>query len=151
MTEKGIVDSIGDDIITILCSENPYCSSCNACEQSEEGKKLKARNPKDLSISTGDFVEIYLSPGKSILAGFMVFIMPIIMFFIFYYSAIYIVGTKIEAIQILFGLSGIAVGFAANFMYGRIRKDSDLPEITRVLNKPDPNEYYAELMAKNRQ
>lgn len=151
MIEKGIVDSIKDGVATILCSESPYCASCKACERSEDGQRLKAKNTKNLHISKGDIVEVYISAGKSVFASFMVFILPIILFFLFYIFAIYVIKTKSEPVQVFMGFGGIVFGFIINFLYGRIKKDADLPEVTKILTKPIPNEFYAELVAKNEQ
>ena len=151
MVEKGVVDSIKDGVATILCSESPYCASCNACERSEDGQRLKAKNSRNLHISKGDIVEVYISAGKSVFASFMVFILPIILFFLFYIFAIYGIKTKSEPVQVFMGFGGIVFGFIINLLYGRIRKDTDLPEVTKILNGPISNEFYAELVARSRQ
>ncbi len=145
MVEKGIVESIEEGWISVQCSENPYCASCNACESGKDSvKRLKVKNPDNISIEKGDIVEVYLSPGKSILASFMVFIMPIILFFIFYFLAGSVIKGASEKVQVLSGLLGIALGFIINMIYGKIRKDSDLPEITRVLSKDVSTTFYAD-------
>ncbi|RKX87009.1 MAG: hypothetical protein DRP57_00185 [Spirochaetes bacterium] len=149
MVEKGVIDSIKDGIATILCSENPYCASCKACEHSEDGQRLKAKYSKNLRIAKGDIVEVYISTRKSIFASFMVFIVPIILFFLFYILAVYVIKTKSEPVQVFMGFGGIVFGFIVNLLYGKLRKDEDLPVVTKILTRPIPNEFYAELVAKN--
>ena len=144
MVERGIVESIESGWIKIQCSENPYCASCKACEAGKDNiKRLKVKNSKNVSLNVGDIVEIYVSPARSIMASFMVFIMPIILFFIFYFLSAGVFKNSGEKIQVLSGLVGIIVGFIINLIYGKIKKDSDLPEITRVLGKDVSTTFYA--------
>ncbi len=143
MVEKGIVESLNGEWVTIQCTENPYCASCKACEAGKGSVKiLKVKKPGDLKIKPGSIVEIYISPFTSIKVSFMVFIMPILLFLLFYFLSGEIFTNPGEKIQILSGFVGIVLAFLLNYIYGKIFKNADMPVISKVLSQNVEETFY---------
>jgi len=46
-----------------------------------------ARNTQAFDLAPGDRVEYFIAPGKAIKAGFFVLMVPILVFFLFYFYA----------------------------------------------------------------
>ena len=90
------------------------------------------QNSKSLTVKTGDRVEYFIAPSKAIKAGFLVLIVPILAFFLFYYLTGVLWADASETAKVLFGVGGIAAGFAANFALKN--KTREYPEITKVLS-----------------
>ncbi len=145
MVEKGIVQSLDGNWVTVQCTENPYCASCKACEAGKGKERiLRVRNPGNVEISPGSIVEIYISPFTSVKVSFMVFIMPILFFFLFYFLSGAIISGANEKIQILSGFVGIIMAFLLNFIYGRVFKNADMPVISKVLGKNVKETFYSD-------
>ena len=90
------------------------------------------RNPGALRLSIGDRVEYFVAPAKAIEAGFFVLIVPILIFFLFYFFTGLLWPDAGETAKVLAGVGGIAAGFGLNFaLKSRIR---EYPEITRILS-----------------
>ncbi len=145
MVEKGIVQSLNGNWVTVQCTENPYCASCKACEAGKGKERiLRVKNPGNVEISPGSIVEIYISPFTSVKVSFMVFIMPILFFFLFYFLSGAIISGANEKIQILSGFVGIIMAFLLNFIYGRVFKNADMPVISKVLGKNVKETFYSD-------
>ncbi len=145
MVEKGIVQSLNGNWVTVQCTENPYCASCKACEAGKGKERiLRVKNPGNVEISPGNIVEIYISPFTSVKVSFMVFIMPILFFFLFYFLSGAIISGANEKIQILSGFVGIIMAFLLNFIYGRVFKNADMPVISKVLGKNVKETFYSD-------
>ena len=101
-------------------------------------RNFHADNPGNLVLKQGDFVEIYLPPGKTILSAFMVFIFPLILFPLFYFAADLVFPEAGEGIKALAGLGGIAAGFVSTALFSSFRKKrgrDTLPVIVRVVDE----------------
>jgi len=132
MIEKGIVDKVEDKLITVRCVDTEKCSSCSGgCAGDKQGRVFKALNSRSLSLKKGDMVEVYLNSGRAVWSGFMVLILPLLLFFPSYYAAAYLLPGAGEAVKVLSGITGIVMGFGVNFIRKRIIKDKDMPEIQK--------------------
>lgn len=130
MIEKGIVEKVEGKLITVRCVDTEKCNSCvGGCAGNEQGRVFKALNSRSLSLKKGDLVEVSLDAGKAVWSGFMVLILPLLLFFPFYFAAAYLLRGAGEAVKVLSGITGIALGFGVNFIRKRIIKDKDIPEI----------------------
>ena len=134
------------------CDHQLHCGSCGSADGGSGGTRIvdhhqlqifpssrerlfAARNPKSLTVKTGDRVEYFVAPSKAIKAGFFVLIVPLLAFFLFYYLTDILWADASETAKVLFGVGGIAVGFVVNFaLKNRTR---EYPEITKVLS-PKP-------------
>ena len=130
MIEKGIVDKVEGDLITVRCLDTEKCSSCSiGCSSKMQDRIFKALNRKSFSLKKGDLVLVYLDAGKAVWSGFMVLILPLLLFFPFYYAALYLLPGAGESVKVLSGITGIIMGFGVNIIRKRIIKDRDMPEI----------------------
>jgi positive regulator of sigma E activity len=131
MVEKGIVDRVEGKLITVRCVDTEKCRSCGGgCIGDKQGRVFQALNSRSISLKKGDMVEVYLDAGRAVWSGFMVLILPLLLFFPFYYAAAYLLQGAGEAVKVLSGVTGIALGFGVNFIRKRIIKDKDMPEIS---------------------
>ncbi len=132
MTETAIVSNIDGKTVTIDCSSKGTCKSCSSSFCATDQRVFKASNSKGFDINVGDTVDVYLAPGKTIAAGFLVLIVPLILFMVGYSVSGRLFSATSEGIQALFGIIGLAAGFGLSFVYSKKKRASSMPEITRV-------------------
>ena len=136
MIEQGkITDINGEEIILSCSSLSGGCKSCSGnsfC--SVNGKVFSALNDKKIDLESGDTVEIYLPPGRTVFAGFMVLIFPLLTFILFYVAGSWIFRGS-EGLGVLSGILGLAAGFGITFTYNKVSKRKNTPQITRLINK----------------
>ena len=131
MNETAIICDINGT--TIRATISSECGeSCLNCSKPKHKDSIHVLNTSHLDIKVGDRVEIYASPGKTILAGFLIFIVPLLLFIVFFFVGQRITGTDGELIPFLCGIGGIGVGFLINVVVKSIRKQKDLPEIIKI-------------------
>ena len=130
MTEIGKVKKIDEGKILIECKAMAACHACGKGSCKEKPRDLTARNSKGFPISIGDFVEVYLPSSQAIFAGFLVFIFPLALFFLVFFTGENVLGLS-QGKAMLTGLIGLALGFF--FSYLIARRYANLPEITRVV------------------
>ncbi len=138
MIEQGKIIKIKDDIITLSCSAlSGGCKNCKAnsfC--SVNGHTFEAINKKKLKVKSGDLVEIYLPTGRTLFSGFMVLIFPLLLFILFFLA-----GSEIfkqgDGMSTLFGVIGLAAGFAITALYNKISKIKNIPRVTKILEKEE--------------
>ncbi len=136
MTEQGkITDINGEEIILSCSSLSGGCQKCKASSFcSTDGKIFSALNGENIDLKSGDTVEIYLPPGQTIFAGFMVLIFPLLSFIAFF-----VTGSRVfngsEGLGVVSGIIGLGVGFYITFKYNQISKKKNTPQITRLLHK----------------
>lgn len=136
MYEHASVVSIRDKgLITVSC-ETDTCANCKAgsfC--ASKGKTFVAHNGTDKHLSVGDMVEIYLPPGKTVTAGFIALLVPILLFPVGYYLPSLFSANPGEGIRIVGGIAGIAVGFFISRVFSKLKSKEFTPEITRVIEE----------------
>ncbi|MBA7683185.1 hypothetical protein ES703_91545 [subsurface metagenome] len=90
-------------------------------------------NKKSYPLKHGDPVEVYISPVKAVKAAFLLLILPLLLFFPFYYICGIIWKAAGEPVKVLAGLGGVACGFLVNLILKRSVKEQEMPEIARVV------------------
>ena len=130
MIERAIVHEIKGDMVLVKCQER--CSSCAGCSRGKN-RVFQTWNTKKYPLKTGDLVDVNISPLKALKAGFLVLILPLLLFFPFYYTCGLIWTAVPEPVKVLTGSVGIACGFFINLVLKRSMKN-DLPEIFRVVS-----------------
>jgi positive regulator of sigma E activity len=135
MVETAIVQSIDGEIIKMGCGDVEGCTTCSSSFCSAEKRVYEAVNPKDFDIGEGDLVDVYLSPGKTVAAGFLVLIVPLLLFMAGYLISGKLITTATEGIRAIFGLLGLSTGFALSFTYSKKRKTASMPAIVSVRQK----------------
>jgi positive regulator of sigma E activity len=153
MTEQGIVKKVEGDLVWISgedctgCNKGAHCGSCGpsvpASENHSTGghgelsltrreRSFTARNTQAFDLAPGDRVEYFIAPGKAIKAGFFVLIVPILVFFLFYFLTGAIWTGAGETAKVLAGVGGIVLGFLMNFFLKVWIRE--FPEITKVVS-----------------
>lgn len=134
MTEQARVTGFQDGLVILSCLDEGSCAACAGkgfCNV--KGKSYTAANEHNLDLKIGDDVEVFLPPGKTIVSGFMVMMVPLITFIAGYLSARYFLVPANEALNALGGFAGLAFGFALAYLYGRKQKRTGQPVIRRIL------------------
>ncbi len=136
MTERAKVLSIKDNTVEVACEEAAGCKSCGGgafC--SVKSRQFEARLSGSIadSVSEGDLVEILIPPGKTILAGFIVLMVPLILFLCGFAAGKMLLPEAGEGVQALFALAGLAAGLLLAFIFNKITGKNNLPLVTRVI------------------
>ena len=136
MIEQGKITDINGDEIVLSCSSlSGGCKSCSGnsfC--STNGKVFSALNDKEIDLKSGDTVEIYLPPGQTMFAGFMVLIFPLLSFILFFAAGSWIFSGS-EGLGVLSGILGLAAGFGITYTYNKISKKKNTPLVTRIIKR----------------
>ncbi len=136
MTEKATVIRIDSKIVTLSCGDKESCAGCaGSTFCNVKGNSFKALNNQDIEIGIGDRVNFYLPGGRTVFAGFLVLILPLLMFMLFFMSAGWFFGISSEGIKTLFGFGGLGAGFGLSLLYNRIRRHKDMPLIVSAAVK----------------
>ncbi len=133
MYEAGIVTGIKNKTIYIKCGKPEQCKSCSSSFCNVKDRKFKALNINKVNLEVDDAVEVYISPGKTILSSFIVLIFPLIMFILGYVLSGIIFNFKTDALKAAGGAAGLFLGFIISFIYNMFKKNHTLPVITRKL------------------
>lgn len=134
MLEQAVICSIEHDKVKVVI--NHGCTgTCHECSSKGKSREFYVRNSNNLNIKKGDNVEIFVPPGKVILSGFLLFIVPLLLFLLFYYISRFLLNSNNDIIPGIFGILGLASGFLINIIIKKTRKDSDLPEIIKIVTE----------------
>ena len=137
MKEKATVRKIEGRILTVSCGTADQCAVCAGkgfCA-SPGAREFTVFNRFNISVTPGDSVEIVLPPGKTIWAGFMVLILPLILFCIFYLLGSRVFHIPGEGRNALLGLAGLAAGFGLSLLVNRGRKERNMPFVEKVVSE----------------
>lgn len=132
MTEQGTVVRIEKDLVTLKFEPREECNSCGSTFCSVKERVFTARNSHELSLQIGDSVVANLPTGKTIAAGFMALMLPLLLFVTFYLLSARLLQIPGEGIKVLFGTAGMGLGFGVTFLAKKIRKWGEYPEIIFV-------------------
>ena len=135
MVETGIVNSIDGNIVKMGCGPTEGCTSCSSSFCSADKRVFEAVNPKGLEIRAGDLVDVYLAPGKTAAAGFLVLVVPLILFATGYLVSGSVRPDSSEGMRALFGLLGLSTGFLVSFAYSSKRREKNMPVIVSIRKK----------------
>lgn len=144
MYQNVYVNSVNPEngLITVGCASRA-CENCHSslfCNN--KNQTFEVRNPDSLEIREGDFIRIYLPPGKTILASAMLFVLPLVFFPVFYLIAPF----DNVFIKAFIGIGGGALGFLCSYFYFRKKKLEMMP--TAVSLEKNPQEELAEKLEK---
>ena len=132
MIEQATVSEVRGQTIVLDCKRRGSCKSCGSAFCRTDTRSFEAANSRGLELSPGDVVDVYLAPGKTIAAGFMVLIVPLFLFVVAYLVVGRISPAASEGIRALFGLGGLGAGFGLSWLFSRTRGAAELPEIAAV-------------------
>lgn len=123
-----------DGTVLVGCSTNA-CQGCKAelfCNTKDHTEYL-ALNPSDIQIKEGDFVELYLPPGKTILSTVLVFALPLALFPIGYVLSGSVFGFVNEIHKALVGIGFMSLAFVISAIVSIRNKKRLMPSITKVV------------------
>ncbi len=134
MYEQASVISIRKDgMITVSCQTH----SCENCKSGAfcgtRDKNFIAYNGTNTKLTVGDTVELFLPPGKTVLAGFMTLLVPVLLFPIGYHLPLLFNAGVQEGIQIIGGIVGIAIGFLVSRTFSKLKGKEYTPKIVRII------------------
>jgi sigma-E factor negative regulatory protein RseC len=133
MYEAGKIIKINHNIATVKCDKSEQCKSCSSSFCNVKERKFKAINSNDIEIGVGDTVEVYISPGKTILSSFVVLIFPLLMFIAGYILSGKFFNFQTDALKAAGGALGLFLGFILSFLFNMLKKNQHLPAITKKL------------------
>ena len=133
MYETARVIEIHQNIITLQCNKSEHCKSCSSSFCNIQTRNFKALNNRDFEINEGDTLEVFISPGKTIFSSFVVLIFPLLMFILGYFLSGKLLNFNSDALKAAGGAFGLFIGFILSFLFNMIRKNQNLPVITRKL------------------
>ena len=134
MYEQATVLAVKNNNTIEVSCKTEACANCHAgafC--STKGKTFVARNATERALHSGDLVELYLPPGKTIFAGFIALLVPILLFPVGYYIPSLFNPATGEGLRVITGIGGIAVGFLISRLFSKSRSNEYTPEITKVI------------------
>lgn len=133
MYNEGLVMELKDDLATVkivregACGHD--CATCGGCGGSET--MIIAKN--EINASVGQFVALE-GDGIIVRRAFIVYMLPIIVFFIGYALGHYIFSFN-EGLCALLGILFAAIDVAITVKYSRRQKEAGkIPVITKVLD-----------------
>ena len=117
------------------CKAEMFCNNKGMTE-------YPALNPNKIELRDGDFAELYLAPGKTVLSTAMVFALPLVLFPIGYLVLRFVFPGLSELYCALGGFGAMAVAFGIASAVTVRHKRGLMPVITKVVapaeGSPDP-------------
>ncbi len=133
MYEAGRIIKINNKVATLKCGKPEECKSCSSSFCNVKDRRFKALNSNNLDIQVDDTVEVYISPGKTIMSSFIVLIFPLLMFIAGYFLSGVIFNFQTDALKAAGGAAGLFLGFIISFLFNMLKKNQHLPVITKKL------------------
>lgn len=97
-------------------------------------QEFQALNPKGIELNESDAVEYYIPEKETILASFVILILPIIFFLICFFFLDF-VGINSDKIKTLLSLIVLFMSFFINKLFKKIGLKETLPTITKKIDK----------------
>ncbi|HAL63331.1 MAG TPA: hypothetical protein DCO93_02675 [Clostridiales bacterium] len=131
MIEEGIIKSVSEELCEVVvrrktaCGDN--CASCTgACRMNFQ--KVTAKNP--LGAKAGESVIIEMESKKVLFSAFLVYILPVLTFFVSYLSVQKIYASNIIASGVAAILTVLV--FCVTVLYDRRHKADFLPTVIKI-------------------
>jgi positive regulator of sigma E activity len=86
-----------------------------------------------MPLKEGDLVNVSLSPARAIKAGFFIFIIPLVLFFLFYFFGQYALSQSNDWVNIGLGLLGVMLGYGLVFVRSKLLKHKEWPQVTALI------------------
>lgn len=133
LKESGMVVSTDKDRATVLLVRSEACGNCPAkaaCHATSDGN-MTMEVTNHVEARPGDRVEIELEPSALLKASTLAYLMPALVTLVGAFIGWSLVGSDAGA------MAGAAGGLAASslflFLYSRLKKNMEIPVISRVL------------------
>lgn len=132
MREEGIVTATEDGIATVLIKRKSACGdNCATCKATCSAGERSVAAKNDLGAKIGDRVSVEMDTGKILKTAFLVYILPLFVFF-----ASYMIGDKFfnnQEIAMCTALIPAALVFCVLMIYDRKKKDAYIPRIVEII------------------
>ena len=132
MKKVALIDRIINDDVFATYNKNDNGGHSKSFFKIQDDFSFKVNNSRNLFIKQGDSVEIFIEPRSAIALTFFMFIMPLIIFMVFYSVSGVIFQGNSEFFKIFTGIIGIVVSFLSTYTFFRLHPQKQ-PEITRKL------------------
>lgn len=128
MTQKAIVISTDEKFATVSVMKKSACASCSGRHVCISSKPVTTQAKNFANAKVGDSVEIY-APDNHVLAySALVFLAPVALSFILYFS----ISQINQIAAIIFGIIGFALPLVIGAITGSKLKEKLLPEIVAI-------------------
>lgn len=136
MIQTATIRRIEETRVLAGCAPSGGCKSCSGtfCSRDHESV-FEVGNPNRFDLEPGDEVELYLAPGKTVFAGFMVLILPLLCFALGF--ALVERATDSDLLGGIGGLAGLGAAFLLGLWRSRTRTTPDAPVIRAVHPRAD--------------
>ena len=134
MREVGVVESINKNTAVVCVKRSTACGdSCATCSAqcNQKGNKITVLNK--IGAMPGDMVRIEMQTSTVLKSAFMVYILPLLMFFLGYFPAEY--KTNSETKSLIFGLAAFLVTFVFLLIWDKLNKEKFSTIITDIIEK----------------
>lgn len=118
METRGIVKEIKGKYVKVKVYKESACGSCNKCTESEKSTG-EYEIESDILFEAGEEVIIEMDNKTIFKAGFIVYIFPLFLFFLFYFVFDMILKNKDKAVY--FSFVGLFLGFVCLFFIDKIK------------------------------
>lgn len=143
MQETGIIKEINGADAVILLTRTDACKGCSGCLISDDGKSMLLTVKSISGISTGDRVTIELNSRQFLLSGFLVLLLPILMFFIGVFAGsrflrLFFASMEENIAGITGGLVFLLISIAVVYLieHRRTKKSAFMPRIIQIEKRP---------------
>ena len=126
MTQIATVKKIRDhNMVDVQVSRKTACghdcSKCSGCTQVVTGETIvKVKN--EMNARQGDVVMIESQSSKVLAAAMIVYIMPFVLFFVFYFAVSSLFAYSQESLPVVGGLIGFFIGIVSAVYWDRREK-----------------------------
>ena len=133
MRQEGFIKSVSGEFCEVIirrktaCGDN--CASCGACRM--KFQQVTAKN--SVGAESGDYVVIEMDSKKVLFSAFLVYILPILVFFISFFAVQKVSSSNLVVIGISVVLTAMAWGFAT--VFDRRHKADFFPTVTEIEQK----------------
>ncbi len=115
-------------------------SACEGCHASlfcnnKDTTEFQALNPKRIEVQVGDFVELYMPPGRTIMSTVLVFALPLALFPLGYLALKALAPQRGDVFHALGGFAAMAVAFGVATIISVRNKRRLMPTITKIVAK----------------
>jgi positive regulator of sigma E activity len=134
MGETGVVVGVQGEQALVELEASKECESCGACLYTETGRMV-APITNSLQAGVGDVVRIAIEPKLVLAAAFIVYMMPIIFFFLGYGLSLWL-GHLLNQAAETFGLAGGGLFLVGSFFLVRY-----LDKQAKITHRFEPKMY----------
>jgi positive regulator of sigma E activity len=121
MEETGTIIKLTGQGADVLLKRELSCGGCNHCHSSEDGTGMIAEVDLIHGLSIGDKVILESKQVKQVTAGFIIFILPLILFIIGFLSGRLIPGNS-EFSSFLWGLAFAVIPYTVIYFSRKMKE-----------------------------